>query len=401
MNSLSGGLLLALALLTAAGPLGIDMYLPGLPSLTEELGTTPAMAQLTITGFMAGMAVGNLLFGAISDSTGRKRPILVSSAVFFLASVLCALAPSIELLIAARVVQGLAGGTAMVVARAIIPDVAHGRAAARAFSGLMAITGFTPAIAPVLGGVLLPAFGWRGVFWTLAAVNVAQFAVALFLVGETLPASRRSDRALRGLFPRIGRCLRRPAFVGYMLASGLGFGSLFSYIAASPLVLQSQLGASPTLYAALFGSMALLIPASNAMNMRAVNRFHPRTLLRTALGANLVVGVVLFALSRLDPALPVVVAVLATLSLMAGFIMANATALGVETIRDIGTGSGNGAMGFFQFVVGGTVAPTVALGANHLQTMSLSVMVCAALALVAVLALTPRYSSGSSSPAAG
>ena len=401
MNSLTGGLLAALALLTAAGPLGIDMYLPGLPTLTEELGTTPAMAQLTITGFMAGMAVGNLLFGAISDSTGRKRPILISSAVFFVASVLCALAPSIELLIAARVVQGLAGGTAMVVARAVIPDVAQGRAAARAFSALMAITGFTPAIAPVLGGVLLPAFGWRGVFWTLAAVNVVQFLVAFFLVGETLPASRRSDRALRGLFPRIWQCLRRPAFVGYMLASGLGFGSLFSHISSSPLVLQSQLGASPTLYAVLFGSMALLIPASNAVNMRAVNNFAPRTLLRWALAANVVAGAVLFALSRLSPTLVVVVPVLAVLSLMAGFIMANATALGVETIRDIGAGSGSGAMGCFQFVVGGATAPVVALGANHLQTMSLSVMACAAVALAAVLVLTPTYSAGSSSAAEG
>ena len=292
MNTLSGGLLVALALLTAAAPLGIDMYLPGLPSLARELGTTPAMAQLTITGFMLGMAVGNLLFGAISDSTGRKRPILVSSAAFLVASVLCAVAPSIHLLIVARVVQVLAGCTAMVVARAVIPDVASGRAAARGFSGLMAITGFAPTIAPVLGGALLPAFGWRGVFWVLAALNIAQFLIALVVLPETLPASRRSDRALRGLFPRIGRCLRRRAFIGYMLASGLGFGSLFSYISASPLVLQSQLGASPTLYAVLFGSMALLIPASNAMNMRLVGRFHPRSLLRTALAVDLAAGLV-------------------------------------------------------------------------------------------------------------
>ncbi|WP_291314402.1 multidrug effflux MFS transporter [Corynebacterium sp. UBA2622] len=388
VNTLSGGLLLALALLTAAAPLGIDMYLPGLPALTEDLGTTPAMAQLTITAFMVGMAVGNLLFGAISDSTGRKQPILVSSAVFLVASVLCAVAPTIHLLIAARLVEGLAGGTAMVVARAVIPDVACGRAAARAFSGLMAITGFAPTIAPVLGGILLPAFGWRGVFWVLAIINVAQFFIGLTVLRETLPASRRSDRALRGLFPRIGRCLRRPAFIGYMLASGLGFGSLFSYISASPLVLQSQLGASPTLYAVLFGSMALLIPLSNAVNMRAVGRFHPRSLLRAALAVDLLAGIGLFALSQGHPPLVLVVPVLALLSLMAGFIVANATSLGVETIRDIGSGAGNGAMGFFQFVVGGTAAPVVGLGANHIQTMSLSVMGCAAVALVAVTVLT-------------
>lgn len=390
MTSLTGGLLFALALLTATGPLGIDMYLPGLPALADDLGTTPAMAQLTITGFMVGMAVGNLFFGAVSDSTGRRRPILIGSAAFFLASVLCALAPSIEALIAGRVAQGLAGGAAMVVARAIIPDVATGRQAARAFSGLMAITGFAPAIAPVLGGMLLPAFGWRGVFWTLAAINVAQFLVAAFALGETLPASRRSDRALRGLLPRIARCLRRPAFVGYMLASGLGFGSLFSYIAASPLVLQSQLGASPTLYAVIFGSMALLLPASNAANMRVVTHAHPRTLLRGALAVNLATGAALFALAQAAPTLPVTVPLLAVLSLTSGFIMANATALGVEVIRDIGTGSGSGAMGFFQFLVSAGTAPLAALGANHLQTMALSIVACAGLALAAVVVLTRR-----------
>lgn len=388
MNTLPAGLVLALALLSAAAPLGTDMYLPGLPALSEELGTTPAMAQLTLTGFMLGMAVGNLLFGAISDSTGRKRPILVSSAAFLVASVLCAVAPSIQLLIAARVVQGLAGGTAMVVARAVIPDITSGRAAARAFSGLMAITGFAPTIAPVLGGALLPAFGWRGVFWVLAVLNIAQFLIALVVLPETLPASRRSDRALRGLFPRIGRCLRRPAFIGYMLASGLGFGSLFSYISASPLVLQTQLGASPTLYAVLFGSMALLIPASNAVNMRLVGRFHPRALLRAALAVDLVAGLILLAMSRTHLTLPTVVPFLALLSLMAGFIVANATALGVETIRDIGAGSGNGAMGFFQFVVGGAAAPVVGLGSNHVQTMSLSIIACAAVAVAAVTLLT-------------
>ncbi len=366
------------------------MYLPGLPALAEDLNTTPAMAQLTITGFMVGMAAGNLLFGAISDSTGRKPPILIGSAAFFVASVGCALAPTIEALIAGRVAQGLAGGAAMVVARAIIPDVAHGRQAARAFSGLMAITGFAPAIAPVLGSLLLPAFGWRGVFWTLAAVNAAQFLLAALVIPETLPASRRSNSALRGLFPRIGRCLQRPTFIGYMLASSLGFGSLFSYIAASPLVLQNQLGASPSVYALLFGSMALLLPVSNALNMRAVTNVHPGVLLRAALTINLATGAVLFALSHFTPTLPIVVPVLAVLSLTSGFVMANATALGVETVRDVGAGAGSGTMGFVQFLVSATVAPLVATGANHLQTVSISVMACAGVALVALLVLAPR-----------
>lgn len=382
------GLLIALALLTAAGPFGIDMYLPGLPTLQEDLGTTPAMAQLTITGFMLGMAVGNLLVGAVSDSTGRKRPILLASAFFLAASLLCALAPSIELLIAARFIQGLAGGSAMVVARAVIPDVASGRDAARLFSALMAITGFAPAIAPVFGGFLLPAVGWRGVFWALVVLNIVQILVATFILPETLPPERRSGKALRGLFPRMWACLRRPAFIGYMLASGLGFGALFSYISASPLVLQNQLGASPSTYAVIFGSMALLIPVSNAANMRLVSSVHPRTALRTALLIDALAGVLLIIQAVTGPMLAVAVPTLAALSLMAGFIMSNATALGVDTVRDIGAGAGNGAMGFFQFLVAGSVPPLVALGPNPMAAMGTSIIVCAGIALLALLTLT-------------
>ncbi|WP_342318670.1 multidrug effflux MFS transporter [Corynebacterium mayonis] len=390
VKNLSTGLLAALALMTAAGPLGIDMYLPGLPTLAEDLNTTAAMTQFTITGFMVGMAVGNLLLGAISDSTGRKRPIVTASAVFFVASVLCAIAPSIEFLIAARMLQGLAGGTAMVVARAIIPDIAHGNEAAKAFSVMMAITGFAPAIAPVVGSLLLPTFGWRGVFWLLAIINLLQVLVGVLWIKETLPVANRSAGAVRNLFPRIWLCLKRPEFVGYMLASGMGFGALFSYISGSPLVLQSQLGVSPALYGVIFGSMALLLPVSNMLNIRAVNRFSPHTLLRVALAADLLAGAALLVLSRFHPPLVLVIPFLAVFSLMAGLIMPNATALGVETVRDIGSGAGNGAMGFFQFIVAGTAAPLVALGSNHLLTLGLCVVAWATAALLALRLLSAK-----------
>lgn len=340
------------------------------------------------------MAVGNLLFGAVSDSTGRKRPILVGSAAFLAASLLCAISPSIHLLIAARFVQGLAGGACMVVARAVVPDLASGRQAARLLSALMAITGFAPAIAPVIGGVLLPAVGWRGVFWALVAINAVQLAVAVFVVPETLPQSKRSADAIRGLFPRIWACLKRPAFVGYLLAYGLGFGTLFSYISASPLVLQNQLGVSPTAYSVIFGAMALLIPLSNAVNMRLVNRVHPRTALMTALLIDALAGAALIAQALTGPVLALVVPTLAVLSLMAGFIMANATALGVEEVRDIGTGAGNGAMGFFQFVVAGSVPPLVALGSNPAAAMAVSIISCAGIALASLLALTRAQARG-------
>ena len=394
MQKLSGGLLLALALLTAAGPLGIDMYLPGMPELATQLSTSPSSAQLTISGFMLGMALGNLVFGAISDGTGRKPAILVASAVALAASVACAVAPSISFLIAARFLQGLAGGCAVVVTRAVIPDIAHGREAARGLSGLMAISGFMPAIAPVLGGLIIPTFTWRGVFWTIAAVNLAQILIAWRFVPETLPPEQRTRGTLRTIFPRMVQCLRRPAFLGYMFAAGLGFGTLFSYISASPLVLQVQLGVTPTTFSLIFGGIALLIPLSNSINMRLVKTHQPRTLLVVALSVDILAGLILLAYSQLGPNLTML-PFIAILSAMAGFIMANASALAVEEIRDIGIGAGTGAMGFFQFIIGGLVPPLVALGSNPTASMANGILTCAGLALLGVLLGSAAPHSGS------
>lgn len=363
------------------------MYLPGLPALAVDLSTSPALAQLTITGFMAGMAVGNLLFGAVSDGTGRKPAIMVASVVFLLASLVCAVAPSIGVLIVARCVQGLAAGCVVVVTRAIVPDIAHGKEAARGLSGLMAISGFVPAIAPVLGGLVIPWFGWRGVFWTITLVNVVQLVVAWRFLPETVPPGQRTRGAVGMLLPRMARCVRRPRFAAYMLATGLGFGTLFSYISASPLVLQVQLGLSPTVFALLFGAMALLIPLANTVNMRLVKTVHSRTLLLVALGVDCAAGLVLAVFALTQPSVAMI-PFIAVLSAMSGFITANATALAVEEIRDIGVGAGTGAVGFFQFIIGGLVPPLVALGTNHTLSMAVSIMACSAAALLVVGALT-------------
>ena len=139
MQKLSPGLLVALAFFSSVAPFGIDMYLPGMPSLASELGASPAVAQLTITGFMLGMAVGNLLFGAISDGTGRKPQIVGAASVFLAASVLCAVSPSIWPLVAARFVQGLAAGSLEAVSRAVVADVSKGRQAARALRAALVV----------------------------------------------------------------------------------------------------------------------------------------------------------------------------------------------------------------------------------------------------------------------
>lgn len=386
VQKLSAGLILTLAFFAAAAPLAIDMYLAGIPALQDEFATSASAAQATISGFMLGMATGNLIFGPISDATGRKRPIVIGSVILFLTAVACAMAPTIAALIAARFIQGVAGGCVVVVSRAVIPDLVSGAAAARGFSALMALTGFMPAIAPALGGLLLPLIGWRGVFWFIAAVNLIQVGLALWLP-ESLPPAARKPNALAGLFPRIGQCLRRPAFVGYMLAGALGFGALFAYIAASPLVLQRQLGFSPTAFAFTFGGISLLIPLANAVNMRLVTRVPTKRLLTGALLIDALLASTILLTSLGAPSM-LIVPLVAGLPVMGGFIGANATALAVEEIRDIGPGAGTGAVGFLQFAVAALVAPAAGLGTNHAAVMGAVSLACACTALIALRTLS-------------
>ena len=164
-QTLPVSLLAGLALLSAAAPFGADTYLASFVEIAREFSTTESMVQLTLTTFMIGMAAGQLVIGALSDSLGRKKLLLIATLVFLGSSILCAVAPNIGTLIAMRLFQGLAGGSTVVLARSVVPDLLTGKASARAFSTLMGISSIAPAIAPLVGGFLGPTFGWRSVFW--------------------------------------------------------------------------------------------------------------------------------------------------------------------------------------------------------------------------------------------
>jgi len=222
-NQLTAAVLTSLALLSTAGPLGTDIYLPTFIDIAKGLSTTASSVQLTLSAFMIGLVVGQLFAGPVSDGVGRRHPLVIGSLLFFLFSAGCMLTPSIGLLIAFRLLQGIAGGTTVVVARSVIPDVAHGRAAASAFSALMAIQDLAPAMAPLLGGFLSPIIGWRGIFWVIAVFNVIMVVVSRFVVLESLPADRRTPGTIRKLLPTIFRCFGRPAFIGYCFAFAVGF----------------------------------------------------------------------------------------------------------------------------------------------------------------------------------
>lgn len=382
--ALTGALLAELALLSAAGPFSIDMYLPGLPQLGRDLNTS--QAQLTLSSFMVGMASGQLIIGVLSDAFGRKRFLVGGALLVLLASLLCALAPNIGTLVAARFIQGLGSGACVVLARSVIPDVSAGIKAAKAFSWLGIITGIAPAAAPILGALLVDVIGWRGLFYVLAGIAAAQFLVALFVVPETRPKEARTPLN----FASFSLVIKEPVFVLYALILGFGFASMFSYISASSFVIQKMMGLSAGVFAVVFAVNALGLMVGGYLNTRLLNRWSAPVVLRGGLLIMLVADVLVLvcALTGL-PLVPFLVSLffaVAPLSL----IMGNATALAVDAVRSR-AGSASSVMGFSQFLLAGAVAPLVGLlGGNQAVGMGICMVGAVVIALVAFVIVRRR-----------
>ncbi|WP_210581198.1 multidrug effflux MFS transporter [Streptomyces sp. GESEQ-4] len=250
-----------LGALAAVPPMSMDMYLPALPEVTRTLGSTATTVQLTLTACLVGMALGQLVVGPMSDRWGRRRPLLAGLLVYIVAATMCAFAPTAEVLIVFRLLQGLAGAAGIVIARAVVRDLYDGLAMARFFSTLLLISSIAPIVAPVLGGQVLHVTNWRGIFLVLAVIGIALTLLVWRRLPETLPAERRQSGGVRAaLWIMHGLCADR-IFTGYLLTNGFAYGALFSYIAASPFVIQDIYGASPQTFSLLFGlnSLGLMI----------------------------------------------------------------------------------------------------------------------------------------------
>ena len=288
-------LVVILGALSAFGPLSIDLYLPGLPALSRDLGAKAWEGQLTLTACLAGLALGQLFAGPLSDRFGRRPPLLAGLLAYCGASLACAVAPSIFVLVALRLVQGLAGAAGIVIARAVVRDLRSGAAAARVYSLLMLVTGLAPTLAPLLGGELLQVTSWRGLFVVLAAIVFAMLIGTAAGLPETHPRERwerggwrQTSRTFRGL-------LRDRVFMGYALVLGISFGEMFAYISGSPFVLQDVYGVSARLFAVIFAANALGIVVCSQINAALVGRVSPERLLAGGLAAGAVAGVALLA----------------------------------------------------------------------------------------------------------
>lgn len=387
-------MLVALALTGAIGPFATDTYLPALPLIVNEFEVSASTAQLTLTAFMVALAVGQLVIGPLSDRMGRRGLLIAGSVGTLVAAVACALAPSIWVLVLARVAQGFFGAAGIVLSKAIVVDVGRGPGVAKAFATLMAIQSVAPVIAPLFGGAVVPFGGWRGVFWLLAILSAITLVGVIVAVPESLRDEDRRAGGLRSTLSDMRAVASHGPFVARVSAFVFTFGVLFAYISASPFIYQDMVGLTPSAYAVAFTINALGILVSNLAGARLVGRFAPEKILLTGVTGMVSAIVYLVVVVALSPAgtlglFPVTVGfVLLTLSI--GLILPNAAALSMQATRGR-SGSGSALLGAAQFSLAALVSPLTGLAGPNSAVPMLTVMgISAAMVLVAVRAVFSR-----------
>jgi len=380
-------LIVMLGLVTAVGPLSVDMYLPAFPAIADDLGITAAQVQLSLTACLIGMALGQLVCGPLSDRQGRRNPAIAGLAAYAVLSFLIALSPSAPVLIALRFLQGMAGGTGVVVARAIVRDLHGGVAAARFYSRLTLIYGLAPILAPSIGSAVLRVASWHAIFVALGVLATLLTLLLALRLPETLPAARRTGGGLGRTLRLAGPLFRDRAYVGYTLAQACAFGALLTYLSNSSFVLQDGYGLSPTVFGLLFGLNAVGLTLVSQLNARLLNRFATRTLLLASLAVQSIAGAVL-VVAALAGSLIGMISGLFLLVCTIGMCQPNATALALDGHADR-AGTAAAVMGSLQPVLAAGLAALAGLGPIGTGLPMATVILASALAaLVTVTAIT-------------
>lgn len=370
-----------LGLLTAIPPLGTDLYLPALPIMPHELNTNASLIQMTIGIMTFGIAIGQLIGGPLSDSFGRKKPLIIGNILCVIASILCAIAPNIEILLVARFLQGLTGSIGVVIAKAISRDLASGKELMRLMSLLMLVNGLAPVIAPLIGGQLLLFSTWRFIFIILAVFS-AVLLIGSFIFTESLPSEKRISGGIATAFKNYGALLKDSSFLGQSLVQLFAFGAFFAYISGSSFVYQNIFNLSAQEFSYMFGINSCGIILASIISAKVSNVVKIKTILHTSL-LQLTIGSILFLCAMYFNWSFIITSVIlfftvCTVSVFGstGFSMAMAK-YGHQA------GSASAILGFAGMFSAGFVSPLVGIGGSHTGIpMGIVMVVCAVLALV-------------------
>lgn len=380
--------MLILGAFIALGPLTIDLYLPALPTITEQLLTTDAAVQLTLTGTLLGLGLGQLVIGPLSDRYGRRRPLLAGAAVHVLASLLCIVAPNVAVLGGLRLLQGLGAAAGAVIAMAIVRDLYTGRPAATLLSRLILVMGAAPVLAPTLGAWVLAFTSWRGVFAVLALYSLVMMPIAARALPETLPPHRRRTSGVAGTLRTYGGLLRDRTFVGLVLVAGLAMSAVMSYVSGASFVFQEQFGLDQQQFGLAFSSGAIWLILASQLNPVLLRRFEPRQLLLGAIAAAAAAGLLLVGVAASGAGGLFGVLVPLWLVLLAvGFGLPNAPAVALARHGEV-AGTAAALLGATQFGVGALVSPLVGVLGNDAVAMGTAIaggLVLSLLVLVLVV----------------
>ncbi len=370
-----------LGLISAVGPFAIDMYLPALPSIGQDLGTTTSAVQMSLFVFFLALAVGQIFVGPISDMFGRKAPIYAGLALFAAGGVGAALAPSIEWLIAFRFIQGLGATTGMVVPRAIVRDLHTGAEAARLMSLLMLVFSVSPILAPLAGSIVIEALGWRAVFWFVTAAAFIGMAL-LSSIRETRPAEQRIGSSFGGALAAYKVLMRDRTFLGLTFIGSFGIASFFIYLASSSFVLIDHYGLSPTLYSVAFSVNAVAFFAMAQLTGPLTERFGLARVVRVAVAGYAATALILLAaMAGGAQGLEVLVVGLFVSFGFLGLVIPSTAVLAMEEHGEI-AGTASALMGTLQFVTG-----AVAMGVSGLFFDGTPLPMVAGIAAAAMIAL--------------
>lgn len=373
-------IILILGLLSAFGPLSIDMYLPALPGIANDFQAPLSSVQLSLASFFVGIAVGQIFYGPVTDRFGRKKPLYVGLVLYAIASFFCATTNSVDGLIVFRFIQALGSCAGMVISRAVVRDLYQPHESAKIFSLLMLIMGVAPILAPVLGGAMMTTLGWRSIFWFLTAVSVATLIAVAFFLKETavIDPENRISKALTNYL----EVLKDKQFTGYSLSMSFVYAGMFAYITGSSFVFIEHFKLSPGQYSVLFGVNALGLIIFSQVNGRLLRNNTPERILQVVLPGTALAGFCLLLVGLFSAPLWAVCVPLFCYILTMGMIAPNASACALANQKKA-AGSASAMMGTIQFTVSALCSAAVSrLHDGTMVPMTAVMFGCAVVALV-------------------
>jgi DHA1 family bicyclomycin/chloramphenicol resistance-like MFS transporter len=350
-------LVIFMGIISATGPLSMDMYLPGLPEMQTAFHSSASTLQLSITFCLIGLAVGQLIVGPISDRIGRRVPLIMGFGLYALTSLALIFVSNIYVFIVIRLVQGLAGSTGQVLSRAVARDLFSGRELTKFYSMLMAVNGAFPIIAPILGGALLPWVHWQGIFALLFIIGILVVLGVILTLPETLIGDDEAKATLRQTFQALGTMFGQRRFILIALTQGMVFGSLFSYIAASSFVFQSYFHMTVGQFSFLYAVNGLGIILGNNLPGYLPEGIHEREILKVGLLGGLFSGILLVVSLLVRPMAILVIIPLFITVFCVGVVNTVATSMAMNLGGRTNAGAASAVLGLLMNIIGALASP--------------------------------------------